>query len=461
MGTPKQELWVDRYADRLGGAVVWTVGRAVRLRLRPHAAGPSVARRQRTRMDLQTRDRATPDVAAVPDRQSGLPLPGAGRVAPSRDFPALDALTDRFGAARLERVAAVADRDPLLALTWHFNAKPRHEIFSAAPDTLRALAATVVVFGVGGLRPGAAAAAGRAARVRAAVGAAHRRLRRRPGADPARLRLRPLPGRARRSCWSPALGLGAYAVRRRGWPALGPAASGWPTFVAAGGDVRGAGADAAGPALRGADRDRLGRPRRRRHRQVPPARLSHRDRHLPADQPDAADVAVEVPRSTTPSPPSPRSRGWRPGRCWRRWRRRCWGWPRSGFFLVARDVFRAPAAVAVVAMALAALDREALHTILNPYFNQTWGFFAMPFTLGARLVGGAAGARAPRPLRDRGAAGAVRAGAGVRLSAGGADPGRAAGRVRVARVAAQAAGRASPCSVLATCIRGRRSACCG
>jgi N-acetylglucosaminyldiphosphoundecaprenol N-acetyl-beta-D-mannosaminyltransferase len=26
MGTPKQELWVDRYADRLQGAVVWTVG---------------------------------------------------------------------------------------------------------------------------------------------------------------------------------------------------------------------------------------------------------------------------------------------------------------------------------------------------------------------------------------------------------------------------------------------------
>jgi N-acetylglucosaminyldiphosphoundecaprenol N-acetyl-beta-D-mannosaminyltransferase len=26
MGTPKQELWADRYADRLDGAVVWTVG---------------------------------------------------------------------------------------------------------------------------------------------------------------------------------------------------------------------------------------------------------------------------------------------------------------------------------------------------------------------------------------------------------------------------------------------------
>ena len=29
MGTPKQELWVDRYSDRLGGAVVWTVGARV------------------------------------------------------------------------------------------------------------------------------------------------------------------------------------------------------------------------------------------------------------------------------------------------------------------------------------------------------------------------------------------------------------------------------------------------
>jgi N-acetylglucosaminyldiphosphoundecaprenol N-acetyl-beta-D-mannosaminyltransferase len=26
MGTPKQELWVDRYADRLDGSIVWTVG---------------------------------------------------------------------------------------------------------------------------------------------------------------------------------------------------------------------------------------------------------------------------------------------------------------------------------------------------------------------------------------------------------------------------------------------------
>ncbi len=57
------------------------------------------------------------------------------------------------------------------------------------------------------------------------------------------------------------------------------------------------------------------------------------------------------------------------------------GMAAAGFFVVARHVFRIPAAWAVAAMALAGLDREALHTILNPYFNQTWGFFALPFTL--------------------------------------------------------------------------------
>lgn len=52
-----------------------------------------------------------------------------------------------------------------------------------------------------------------------------------------------------------------------------------------------------------------------------------------------------------------------------------------GMFLVARELFGASVAFAVAAMALAGLDRMALHTVLNPYFNQTWGFFALPFTL--------------------------------------------------------------------------------
>jgi hypothetical protein len=53
----------------------------------------------------------------------------------------------------------------------------------------------------------------------------------------------------------------------------------------------------------------------------------------------------------------------------------------TGMFLVVRDVFGATPGVAAAAMALAGLNRMALHTGLNPYFNQTWGYFAMPFTL--------------------------------------------------------------------------------
>jgi hypothetical protein len=52
-----------------------------------------------------------------------------------------------------------------------------------------------------------------------------------------------------------------------------------------------------------------------------------------------------------------------------------------GFFLVARELLRAPPWVALCAMGLVGLDRMVLHTVMHPYFNQTWGFFAMPFAL--------------------------------------------------------------------------------
>jgi hypothetical protein len=52
-----------------------------------------------------------------------------------------------------------------------------------------------------------------------------------------------------------------------------------------------------------------------------------------------------------------------------------------GFFLFARQVLGLPTGIAVVAMAAAALDRIAMFTVLNPYFNQTWGFVMLPFTL--------------------------------------------------------------------------------
>src|SRR5205807_1077397 len=52
-----------------------------------------------------------------------------------------------------------------------------------------------------------------------------------------------------------------------------------------------------------------------------------------------------------------------------------------GLFLFARDVLGVPVAIACVAMVVAGLDRLALFTVLNPYFNQTWGWMTLPFTL--------------------------------------------------------------------------------
>lgn len=50
-----------------------------------------------------------------------------------------------------------------------------------------------------------------------------------------------------------------------------------------------------------------------------------------------------------------------------------------GFYLFTREVLGAPRWVGLAAMGLVGLDRMVLHTVMHPYFNQTWGFFAMPF----------------------------------------------------------------------------------
>ena len=52
-----------------------------------------------------------------------------------------------------------------------------------------------------------------------------------------------------------------------------------------------------------------------------------------------------------------------------------------GFFLFTREVLRAPRWAALAAMGLVGIDRMVLHTVMHPYFNQTWGFMAMPFAL--------------------------------------------------------------------------------
>lgn len=50
-----------------------------------------------------------------------------------------------------------------------------------------------------------------------------------------------------------------------------------------------------------------------------------------------------------------------------------------GFFLLVRELLRGPPWTALAAMAYVGLDRMVLHTVMHPYFNQTWGFFGLPF----------------------------------------------------------------------------------
>jgi len=52
-----------------------------------------------------------------------------------------------------------------------------------------------------------------------------------------------------------------------------------------------------------------------------------------------------------------------------------------GFFLFARELLRAPPWAGLAGMGLVGLNPMVLHTVMHPYFNQTWGFFAMPFAM--------------------------------------------------------------------------------
>ncbi|HEX3872698.1 MAG TPA: hypothetical protein VHW26_01035 [Solirubrobacteraceae bacterium] len=48
-----------------------------------------------------------------------------------------------------------------------------------------------------------------------------------------------------------------------------------------------------------------------------------------------------------------------------------------GFFLAARELLDANLLGALAGMALVGLDRMVVHTVVHPYFNQTWGFVTM------------------------------------------------------------------------------------
>jgi hypothetical protein len=267
----------------------------------------------------------------------------------------------------------------LAALAWHFNTPPRHSALDAVPDVLRAVAASIVVFGLCGfglvrlllpvplrryealwILPTGACVAGLGLTILGFAAIPF----------PVSLALILVAGAA----------LGLLAVRRRGWPRIEPAALGWPVYLAVA---------VLFVAL------------------VPLVLIQHYA--APVGEGSDAHVAAGVaqflkhayPTSTDISQPINQMQP--------TWQSKypiyyayaavsgisglaTWqvlsilaalllALTAVGFFLVAREVFRAQAGVAVVAMGLAALDREALQTVLHPYFNQTWGFFALPFTL--------------------------------------------------------------------------------
>jgi hypothetical protein len=267
----------------------------------------------------------------------------------------------------------------LVALAWHFNAKPRHEAFSAVPDALRALAATGVLFGIGGfglvrlmlpaalrdyellwVLPTGGCAVGLALTV---LGFAH------------------VPYAASLALIMAAgVGLGAHAVRRRGWPPVVVERLAWPVALAAAVTLV-----ALVPMLLV------------QHYAAPIGTGS--DAHVAAGTAQflrhAYPTGVDISQPIDQMPPTWQSKypiyyafaavsslsGLATWQVLATLAAALLGMAAAGMFLVARDVLRVPTAAALVAMALAGLDREALHTVLNPYFNQTWGFFAMPFTL--------------------------------------------------------------------------------
>jgi hypothetical protein len=278
-----------------------------------------------------------------------------------------------------EGLAAAAVLAALAALALHFDARPRHEALAAIPDTARALAAAIALFGVTGF-----------ALVRLLLPAAlkrHELLWVLPaGACATGLTLTmlgfaavpyaaalPLVGAA-------GLTSGWLAVRRRGWPAVELRALAWPLYIAA---VVLAVAlipmvcmqHFAAPVGEGSDA----------HMATGVAQL------LKHDYPTATDLSQPIQQM------------------WPQWQSKypiyyalaavstvsglaTWqvlavlaalllALAALGMFLVARELLRAPPAVSLAAMGFAALDRMALGTVIHPYFNQTWGFFATPFTL--------------------------------------------------------------------------------
>jgi hypothetical protein len=267
----------------------------------------------------------------------------------------------------------------LLAWIWHFTAPPRHDALSALPDTLRGIAATIVLFGIGGfgltrlllpapLRryellwvvPTGACAVGLLMTILGFAAVPY----------PASLALVFVAGVA----------VALYAVRSRGWPELRLPRLGWPVYLSF-------------VVLTVA----LTQMVLIQHYAAPVGTGS--DAHVATGVAQflqhSYPTSVNVHQPINQMQPTWQSKypiyyafagvatvaGLATWQVLATLAGMLLAMAAIGFFLVAREVFNASPLVALAAMCFAGLDRMALYTVLNPYFNQTWGFFAMPFTL--------------------------------------------------------------------------------
>ena len=314
-------------------------------------------------MSLQTTDRASAHPPTQPhDVRRG---PSAG----------LGALLARRGETALATLILIA----LAALCWHFNAKPRHDAFAALPDTLRVLLGAGVVFGLCGfglvrlalpeplrryellwVLPTGACVSGLALTVLGFAGI--------PYAASLALVL------------AAGVALGAYAIRREGWPAAPLGRLGRPLLltlvvlvvalvpmllvqhialpIGTGSDAHVAAGTAQFLKHAYPTSTDIGQP----INQMPPLWQSK----YPIYYAFAAVSSVSGLATWQALAPLVAL---------------LLALAAVGLFLVAVEVFGAPVPVALAAMGVAGLDRMALHTGFNPYFNQTWGYFALPFTL--------------------------------------------------------------------------------
>jgi hypothetical protein len=267
----------------------------------------------------------------------------------------------------------------LAALAWHFDAPPRSETLGALPNVLRTIAATIVVFAIGGFGLVRLLLPGQLRRYEllwvvptgaCAVGLAMTILGFAAVPYPASLALVLLGG----------LGLGAAAIRRRGWPAGAMRRLSWPTYLAFA--VLSVALvpmvmvhHYAAPGNYGADS----------HVATGVAQF------LQHDYPTSVDISQPINQMQ----PTWQSKypiyyafaavstvsGLATWQVFTILAAMLLAMTAVGMFLVAREVFNAPTGVGLVAMCLGALDRGVLATVLHPYFNQTWGLLALPFTL--------------------------------------------------------------------------------